>query len=374
MSKLENTKSKMSSLQERRIPCMITFIHPFRIINKNKSAEWTTTLEQINFCNWDYIALHEMVGGVDVGLENPYHMVICRDGAIAIPPLKELTNDTKAVQFFNKILASFLLGGIYCEAIGLDGLDFGSIIDWKYVRIQSNAQAAPNRFHNAIRLKKASAFEAIALEDPRTVELKDIENAYKIGASILKEIPQLEGEFLLKGVTGAARRDWGTALANLWIAIEQITSHLWNENIIAPAESNKVYPSRLDQLNDNRTWSISTRHELLYQKGVIFDDLFASLNTARKARNSLSHNGKHPKSADALAALNALKNLLQISLPNQVIPFISMKIDDHFLSDPFEPQKSKRLRPKYWMEIPKVPGEEEIERMEAEIFQNKNQS
>jgi hypothetical protein len=50
----------------------------------------------------------------------------------------------------------------------------------------------------------------------------------KLGLGVFDSVPSLSGEFLLKGVSGIARRDWGAALTNLWIVIEQITSFLWD--------------------------------------------------------------------------------------------------------------------------------------------------
>ncbi len=152
-------------LAKRRVPALIAYLNPFRIVEKdNDSAPWSATIEQVNNRNWDYIALHEVVGGIDVGLQSPYHMVVARDGALALPPLPELRSDQEAVEYFNRCLAALLLGGVYCEAINLDGLDLGCIIDWKYVRSQRDGSSATNRFHKHIRYKNASALDTIHLD------------------------------------------------------------------------------------------------------------------------------------------------------------------------------------------------------------------
>jgi len=110
-------------LAKRRVPALIAYLNPFRIIEKDHASEpWSASIEQVNESNWDYVALHEIIGGVDVGLESPYHMVIARDGALALPPIPKLRFDQAAVEYFNHCLAALLLGGIYCEAINLDGL------------------------------------------------------------------------------------------------------------------------------------------------------------------------------------------------------------------------------------------------------------
>lgn len=367
MSDKAFTKEEIDKIRRRRVPCLGTFIHPFRIVNNSETAEWDTSIEEVNSASWDYVALHEMVGGVDVGLEAPYHLVVCRDGGIAVPPIKELRDETAAVAFFNQTLAALLLGGVYCEAINLDGVGFGSIIDWKYVRIRGQSHAASNRFHDLIRSQRASAMEAIALKQPRTIEFEAVRLAIETGKDILDEIPQLGGEFLLRGVTGVARRDWGTALANLWIAIEQVTSYLWEEKILNPAKAEAVFSSRMDQLSDNRTWTVSARHELLFQKNELPKETYKLLTTARKARNALSHRGSHPNSQIGHSALNAFKQLLSIALPENKIPFNDMDVDNHFMSDPFAPRKPEKLNPQYFMEIFKLPGELELEQAEANL-------
>jgi hypothetical protein len=360
---LPNTDDE--SLAKRRVPCMVAFIHPFRIVNASESPPWDVTVEDVNRHAWDYVALHELVGGANVGLPEPYHMLVSRDGGVALPPLPQLRNDQEAVEFYNRCFAAMLLGGVYCEAISLDGLDFGSIIDWKYVRVHTSAPAAANRFHQLIRLQRASAYEAIALSAPRTVLVTDLCAAVTVGRAILDAVPELSGEFLLKGVTGIARRDWGAALANLWIIIEQISSRLWEIRMVKPAQAPDPIPGRADQLSDPRTWTIAVRHELLHQIGVLSRETLVKLSTARKARNALAHNGKHPTAAAAQAAYGAVTELLQVAVPELPIPLLSLDIANHGLSDPFAPREPVKLNPTHWMEIPKLPGEAELERLEA---------
>lgn len=354
------------ALAKRRVPCMIAYIHPFRILNGPESKPFDVTVDEVNRHAWDYASLHELVGGVDVGLSAPYHLVLSRDGAVALPPLPHLRNDQEAVEFFNKCFAALLLGGVYCEAIGLDGLDLGSIIDWQYVRVQTNSPAAPNRFHQLLRLQQASAFEAISLTCPRTSSVDDVRSAIATGRLILDAIPELSGEFLLKGVTGVARRDWGVALTNLWIVTEQITSRLWKLHVIDPTQDKNPIPGRVDQLYDTRTWTIAARHELLQQIDVLPSSTFEKLSIARKARNALAHNGKHPTEMSANAAYDAVADLLNISVPGHTIPLLSLNVADHGLSDPFAPCEPMKLKPTHWMEIPKLPGEAELERLEAQ--------
>lgn len=213
-------------LAKRRVPCFIGYLHPFRIVEADAFEPWACTIEQVNDRSWNYAALHEMAGGLDVGLAPAYHLVVSRDGALALPPLPELRSDQSAVEYLNRCLAGLLLGGVYCEAVTLDGLDFGSIIDWRYIRSSRSGTSAPNRFHLQIRYGHASPLEAIALYQPRTVKFDSLARAMRIGLGVLNRLPAVRGDYFLRGVTGIARRDWGAALANTWIVAEQVISEL----------------------------------------------------------------------------------------------------------------------------------------------------
>lgn len=353
---------------KRRVPAMVAYLSPFRLVEAPESSPWSVNIQEINKGGWDYVALHEIVGGIDVGLEKPYHLVVARDGAMALPPIADLRSEQEAVEFFNRCFAAFLLGGVYCEAIGLDGLEFGSVFDWKYVRSRTSGMAAPNRLHKQFRMGTGSPLDTIALLDPRTIEIGQLEKAMAQGRDILSRLPEVNAEFLLKGTTGYARRDWGAALANLWIVVEQVSSHLWTNQVLNPVKGNPSIPGRSSQLADYRTWTTGVRLEVLHQIGKISAETLALLSEARKARNDLSHRGNHPSASAARAAWEGVARLIQIAVPDVPIPLLSLNLEDHTLSDPFEPREPQRLEPKYWMPIPKLPGEEEFEKLESKFF------
>lgn len=349
----------------RRVAAMITYLHPFRMVESNALDKWSASIDQVNRRDWDYVKLHEIAGGIDVGLPAPYHMLVGRDGALALPPIPELRSDQQAVEFFNRCLAALLLGGIYCSAIGLDNLEFGSIIDWKYIR-SHGGQAEANHFHKLIRMRVAPPIDAIMLMDSSVITFDVLAKSANDGFAILKLALQLSPEFLLKGVSGIARRDWGIGLSNLWITIEQLTESLWRREVLDPLRSDPGrIAGRLDQLKDTRTWTAANRHELLHLTGTIPADALDDLYRARKARNDLSHRGTHPIEISASSAYRGTLALLQAVVGERGIPLSGLDLKDHALSDPFKPRERGPLDPKYWMEIPKLPGEAELEREEA---------
>jgi len=143
------------------------------------------------------------------------------------------------------------------------------------------------------------------------------------------------GEYLLRGAAGMARRDWGSALANLWIVTEQLLEALWTREVVEPARALDSNKARKDQLNDNRAWSAATRIEMLYQKGVFDLSTLAALSKARKARNDLAHRGEHPSDNDANACYNGIRSLIGVVLANDTLPLLSLDLANHALSDPF---------------------------------------
>jgi hypothetical protein len=361
------TDDLKDQLAKRRTPCIVAYLDPFRIVESDAIQPWKVTIEEVNRKTWDYVKLHEIAGAMDVGLDAPYNLVVSRDGALALPPVSHLRTDQAAVEFFNRCLGGLLMGGVYCEAISVDSLDTGSIIDWKYVRSHRVGQASSNRFHEQIRYQQASSLEAIQLMDPRTVRLSDLATAMKSGLAVLDRIARLRGDLLLKGVTGIARRDWNSGLSNLWIVIEQIVSHIWDTNIIEQAVTANAPKSRRDQLSDNRTWTVAVKLEMLHQKAFLDADALQDLSAARKARNDLAHEGQTPSEVSALAAFRAVRHLLRVVIPHQPIPLFDINLSDHAISDPFMPRRQQAIEPQYWMAIPKLPNEAELEKLEAKV-------
>jgi hypothetical protein len=371
---IKNTELDEMEIRKRRAPCLVTYLTPFRFIESNLLAPWKVDLNQINSRNWDYVALHEMAGGIDVGLKPPYHLVVSRDGALALPAVDALASLEGAVDYFNKCLSAILLGGVYCEAISPDSIDAGSIIDWKYIRVFGSGKAAANIFHQHIRSRQSAPLEAIALLEPRAISLRSLDEAMKYGLTVLDRIKPLRGAYLLKGVTGYARRDWGTSLINLWIAIEQLISHLWQVRIVLPTLSVDATKSRRGQLNDTRTWTASARVELLYQVQTITNSTLAKITTARLARNHLTHEGTPPNEADAQAAHSAIVDLLTIALDGECPPFHKLDLKNHTVTDPLLPPPERTIaEPKYWMEILRLPGELELEKAEFELRKKNSQ-
>jgi hypothetical protein len=353
-----------ASEHPRRIPALVSYLHPFRIV-ADDGQEWKITIEEVNSKGWDYIKLHEIVGGLDVGMTAPYHMIVCFDGALGLPPIPALRSVPKAVEFFNRCLGAILLGGIYCEAVTLDNVETGAILDWKYLRASGTGSSFVNQFHTTIRLRMAPPLHAINLLEPSRLSFSRLQLAAKDGFRVLSAVPSLTPEFLLKGVTAMARQDWTSAVSNLWVIVEQLTAHLWSREILlAPGNAEASIPGRQGQLKDTRTWTAANRQEMLYQKGMLTVGTLQALYVARKSRNELVHQGKHADLNAAECAYSSVKGLLAAATSQMSIPLFSLNLADHALSDPFRPHPAEKVDVRYWMEFPKLPNEAEIDREE----------
>ncbi|KQP61560.1 hypothetical protein ASF39_02470 [Methylobacterium sp. Leaf108] len=68
---------------------------------------------------------------------------------------------------------------------------------------------------------------------------------------------------------------------------------------------------------------------------------------------------------DALSAYEGVCGLLTVALNGERPPLFNLDLADHALSDPFAPPKRLTFEPTHWMQIPKLPGEFQLEQAEA---------
>jgi len=68
------------------------------------------------------------------------------------------------------------------------------------------------------------------------------------------------------------------------------------------------------------------------------------------------------------------KALLQIAAPSLPILLKRLDLKDHTLSDPFLPREPQQIEPTHWAEIPILPGEIEIQRLEQQTAKARGRS
>ncbi len=292
-------------------PIIIAYSRPFRLIYKNKSENWSPSLEEINHRRYDHVRLHRLSATFDIALAIHPFLYMGFDGALILPALPEFTPVEKVVPKFNRFLGELLLGGIYYEAIDPSDIVRGVLYETGYFR-SVEAPHGPNADRQiGLQIKMASPIHTINLYKPDFITAAELHEAKQRGSLITETIPTLSPELFLRGVSAFVGRTWAEALSNLWICIEQITSFLWEKKIVCGEPLSEIpIQGRKKFLLDTRTWTSSTRIELLFQKQIVNATTYALINKARKARNALAHQGTLPDRSDGEAAFDAFFQLV----------------------------------------------------------------
>lgn len=248
---------------------------------------------------------------------------------------------------------------ISCGRLTLDGY---------FTNLHCEGHGHNYNFHNMIGTTHVGPLDVIKLLTPKSETVEDIKLALNKGAEILEAIPTVSPTVLLNGISYRTMNQWSEALINIWTCIEQILEYIWCEKVVTFG-SQKI-PGRKDFLKDNRTWAISTKIELLYQRSVLDFTVYSRLNKARKARNNFIHRGSTPQKDSVDAAIKGLFQMVSL--------LISEFATSNLLSDLIE--DIKRYSPydnvreggevTHWMPIPPVPGDKEWGDKQYETFKD----
>jgi len=269
-------------------PAWTTFLFQLgTCILSSDEEQLKITLEQINTNSYNGEKLSEIVMNLVI---KDYDMpaVISYDGAIAIPRDKTHSSQASAVKTLNKILGAIFLGGIDVKAIDYNTLECGTLAEGG----KSVFSYFPSAY-TRLRHNWASLSERIVLNHPKIIRIVEFQAAYSVGNQLLDSIQNFSPVFLLQGYSALQNRNLSDALSNLWIVVEQLTSHIWENKFLV---KNDIHPEKIQgrkkSLKDDKdTWSIAVKHELLYQTNFLSIDCYDALSQARKARNNLVHKG-----------------------------------------------------------------------------------
>jgi hypothetical protein len=345
---------------------ILAYTSPFRLVFRSKHDEWAPTIEDINANSYDYVKLHRLSASLDIGLPAPFCMHVAFNGSLLLPKTSEFWPVEKAVSAFNEILGTIVIGGIFFGPVAPTDIDQAALYPTGYFRAFGLASGFQGQLRLALKSRIASPLHSILLHDPWHVFAIDIHKAFSAGKTICTKVRHLSPEFLLLGITGLVSHDWSAALTHLWISVEQIVEHLWQERVIAiPLIPNVAIQGRREFLSDSRTWTTSTRIELLFQRGVIRGETYVKLNTARKARNDLVHAGALPARDAAEAALDAAFQLLASAIDEDDIDKFAPMLQSYKKLDPIEHHYSLKKditkeEVAIWLgPLPPIPGEKE---------------
>ena len=286
-------------------PAWHSFLTPYTWVLKD-GEDFAVSLEEINTNTYAGDRLSEPVTTLAVA---GTATLVSRDGAFALPMQGDVVEQHHAVEMMNRMFCALLIGGIHTESVAHNEVLVGCLGEDHRLFVYVPTQ------HARFRHMWASVQERMALMHPRLIRVSQLQEAFAYGMDALTRVENLSPYFLLHGYTALQHQSTSDALGSLWIVVEQLTSLLWEKRFLSnPALHPTGMKGRLQGLKqDNRTWTTSVKHEMLWQIKVLSEGSYARLSNARGQRNRLVHEGRVPD-LDAVTGLwPALCEMLEIA-------------------------------------------------------------
>lgn len=276
---------------------------------------WNVSLDEINNMCYESTQLFRSSLWIDIGLVK-FSLIVLFDGTLVLPRYPKLQKPD-ARTLFNKHLTDLMLGGLLVSEVAADDVTPGSLNLWGYHRHHTPI-GRYSKLSQTLRNRSASPDEAIRLLKPLTITKAEYLLHHKTGRSLSSKLPQSISTVLLPACTAFTNEEWERALILGWTSVELVLENLWNTLVMSGNAVNGITPSRRkDFLSDTRTWSASTRVELLWRMGVLTDAIYASIDRARAARNAFVHSAKSCSPDDAKSALEGTLSLIEtVALKN----------------------------------------------------------
>ena len=186
----------------------------------------------------------------------------------------------------------------------------------------------------------------------------------RIGSEISRTLPKNLASVFLPSCTAFCNEEWERALILGWSCAELLISQLWDQHLLNGAKVDGIKQKRRkDFLSDTRTWTSSTRIELLWQKGLIEDNIYALLDRVRSARNAFVHSVSGCSPIDARGVIEADLFLIQKITANADLSFVAAEalsqLDERtsIFRSPVTDERGRLLQePKYWRYPDPAPG------------------
>jgi len=286
-------------------PAWHAFLQPYTWVLRD-GEDFGIALEQINANSYAGERLSEPVTSFAAA---GVAALISRDGAFALPMQGDCVQQHRAVEMLNRLFCALLIGGIHTEFVAYNEVLVGSLGEDCRLFVYTPTQ------YGRFRHMDASISERIALMHPRVIRVSQLQEALAFGMDTLALSKNLSPSFLLHGYTALQHQRTSEALSSLWIVVEQLTSFLWETRFLNnPTLHPAGMKGRVDGMKqDNRTWTTSVKHELLWQIKVLSEPSYARLSNARKQRNDLVHKGSEPDMDSVTGLWPALCEMLEVA-------------------------------------------------------------
>lgn len=343
------------------VPIITANFQPLRFVTRGDEDVWAPTLEQINKRDYDYVKLHRLSTYVDVGIA-PFSLGICFDGTLVLPAIQQYQDRTVALTLLNKTLTELLVGGLYCEAVVPDDLGYGSLSFTSYARISGGGVGPAASFHKAARTKHIGTLDVISLLKPETVTVERLTSSLISGRTLLAKLGDIPLEQVLYGTTFYVRKQWAESLIHIWTTTERIIELSWQKHVVLSDGS--PTKKRRNFLDDHRTWTVSTKLEVLFQKSLLPMETLAILDEVRKARNDFAHRGIVPSHDIATKALKGCFQLASLSasefqdteLFNELVALVIKRCNPNLFPERIKFEQSEVS---HWLPLPPLPGDKE---------------
>lgn len=246
---------------------------------------------------------------VDVGIA-PLSLIILFDGTLVLPRCSNIPR-TRALSIFNRHLTDLLLGGLFVREVAPDDVTPGELNLWGYHRHHS-PRGRYAKLSQSLRARRADSDEAICLLNPNIITKSDYLSHHAAGHAVSEKLPEAFSTVFLPSCTAFSSEEWERALILGWTSIELIIEAIWRLKVVSNIHVAGISEQRRKKfLSDSRTWSSSTRIELLWQIGFLTDEIYALVDRARAARNAFIHSAKVCSPEDARSTIECTLSLIE---------------------------------------------------------------
>lgn len=332
-----------------------------RIYARDEKDIWAPTIEQTNEGTYDTLRLKRISFYLGTSSIHGSPMGFGFDGSLIIPRDQEISSADDAMDAFNKVVASLLIGGIPVEQVSASDLAFGVLGSTGYYRYHQ-PPGPSSQLRQAFGEGAAGGMLAIDLMNPPVFQRAAVESAFDAGKPVLGVLPSLRPEFLLMSFSYYRNAEYRNALIYGWLVVEQMIDVIWNTLFLG------TMPQRMRQAREgslkNVARNVSGKIEFLVQAEILKRPMYLHLQMARKARNDLVHAGKAPSRPEVYFCLRSVAHLIDTVCCTQEIPFdpanLLKTIGKHA-------HRSKSIsevtanpdwsQPGFWRPIRPIPGE-----------------
>ncbi len=344
-----------------QFPVIIAAPVSTRIYARDEGDTWAPTIEQTNSGTYDSLKLKRISFYLGTSSIHGSPMGFGFDGSLIIPRDQEIGSADDAVDSFNKVMASLLIGGIPVEQVGASDLAFGVLGATGYYRYhQPHGPSALLR--QAFGEGAAGGMLAIDLISPPTFHRVEVERAFECGQPVLDALPSLRPEFLLMSFSYYRNAEYRNALIYGWLVVEQLIDVSWHL-LFLDAMNISMRQAREASLK-HVARNVSGKIEFLVQSELLERSMYLHMQKARKARNELIHSGAAPSRDDVYFCLRSVAHLIATICRAKAIAFEPSSLLTTIAKSRSKSSQVSGVtsnpdwsKPGFWRPIKPIPGE-----------------